>query len=82
MSMFYQCPICWDGEGLCRCTESDHIQYEADLEKDRKKYIQEERLRFHKLLDFSFGLHHLSLPVFKAFFHHLLYLAHRQESVQ
>lgn len=54
MSMFYHCPICWDGKDSCKCSESDFKEYNDKLELERKQQRQQERLKFHELLDNSF----------------------------
>jgi hypothetical protein len=52
--MFWHCPICWDGEEVCRCTAADYEAFYARIEKDKKKQRESERRSFHDLLDRSF----------------------------
>ena len=37
MSIPWHCPICYDGKGLCKCTEKDYDEYYNNIEKDKEK---------------------------------------------
>ena len=58
MSMFYHCPICWDGEKTCHCTIEDRDKYYKKIEEEKKKFNEankEYSLKYyHNLLDKSF----------------------------
>lgn len=56
MSMFYHCPICWDGEETCKCTAADFAAFENRIAENKKEHRQKERKRWHGLLDKSLDL--------------------------
>ena len=53
MSTFYHCPICWSGKKTCKCTKKDWNQYYSSIQKDKDKYWNKERKKFHNILDES-----------------------------
>lgn len=54
MSMLWHCPICWDGEETCKCTENEYKVFYDELKKEKEKRWEDQRKQYHKMLDESF----------------------------
>ena len=53
MSMFYHCPLCWQGEGGCECTQDSLNFYYNEIEKEKAKKEKLYRKSIHDILDKS-----------------------------
>ena len=57
MSMFWHCPICWDGEETCRCTAEEMESFIKKIDKEKKLFAEKNKKLcleyYHRLLDKS-----------------------------
>ncbi len=48
------CPLCYDGLDSCRCTQSELMSYEEELQKEKRIYKTEQRNHYLKLVNETF----------------------------